>query len=77
MRRWETYVALLAIIIGSLSAVAAKPVYSLAMMLVAIALVATVGLSLIRRARGGTKNVPYDPYERAQRIREERGKRYR
>ena len=77
MRRWETYVALLAIIIGSLSAVATKPAYALAMILIAVALVATIGLSLMRRARKGVKKGSYDPYARAQRIREQRSRRFR
>lgn len=78
MRRWETYVALLAVILGSLSSVAANPRTSVAMIAGAVALIALVGVSLIRRARNKTEKRPaFDAGERAAQIREERHRRSR
>ncbi|MHB8146655.1 MAG: hypothetical protein ACYDGM_05245 [Vulcanimicrobiaceae bacterium] len=75
MRRWETLVALLAVILASLAAMRVPG--QLGFALVAIALIAFVGLS---RIRAGMVQRPrhdrFDATERARRIREERNDRF-
>ena len=76
LRRWETYVALLAVILGTLSPVADNPKTTVMMILAAVALILIVAVSLLRRARGVSKPTSsFDPYERAAQIRAERHKR--
>ena len=75
LRRWETYVALLAVILATLSPMADNPKTTLIMVLGAVALILFVGVALLRRAKVKTKPSAFDPYERAARIREEREKR--
>ncbi len=78
MQRWETYLALTAVVLASLSAVKIgghpRPVLAFA----AIALIAVVAYSRLR-AQFGTgrraKRMP-DAYERALRIQEERERKY-
>lgn len=80
LRRWETYVALLAVILGSLSTIAANPRTSVAMIAGAVGLIALVGVSLLRRARArnkGAKAPAFDAGERAAQIREQRHRRSR
>jgi hypothetical protein len=78
LRRWETYVALLAVILGSLSTMAANPRTSVAMIAGAVGLIALVGVSLLRRARSkGPKTPAFDAGERAAQIREQRHRRSR
>ncbi|GAC1653457.1 MAG: hypothetical protein NVS9B12_03490 [Vulcanimicrobiaceae bacterium] len=75
LRRWETYVALLAVILATLSPMADNPRTTLVMALGAVALILLVGVALIRRAKVKQKPLAFDPYERAARIREERERR--
>lgn len=78
MRRWETYVALLAVILGSLSTIAANPRTTVVMIAAAVALIALVGVSLLRRARvKKPKTATFDAAERAAQIRARRHKRDR
>ena len=77
LRRWETYVALLAVIIGSLSTMADNPKTTLMMIAIAVALVVAVAVSLLRRAKNKPKAQAFDPYARAEKIREERDRRTR
>ena len=77
LRRWETYVALLAVIIGSLSTMAENPKTTFVMIAIAVALVVAVAISLWRRAKNKPEAPPFDPYERAEKIREERERRMR
>ena len=75
-RRWETYVALLAVILGSLSSLAASPRATVTMIAGAVGLLALVVVSLLRRARA--KNAPsvkFDAGERAAQIRAQRNER--
>jgi len=74
MGRVETLLALLAVILAS---VAALPVRGrLLFAIVAIVLIAVVGMMRIRAALANRRLRPsYDPYERAARIREERRSR--
>lgn len=77
MRRWETYLALLAVILASLSAVsiAGRP-----RPLLAFAAIAILGLVAYLRLRAGLagkkKKRTFDKYERALRIQEERERKY-
>ena len=75
LRRWETYVALLAVILATLSPMAENPRTTFAMILGAVALLLLVGVALLRRVRVKKKPASFDPYERAARIRAEREKR--
>lgn len=77
LRRWETYVALLAVIIGSLSTMAEDPKTSVMMVAIAVTLILAVAISLLRRAKQKPKGPAFDPYERAEKIREERERRMR
>ena len=80
MKRWETYLALAAVVLASLSVVhiGGRPRPALAF--AAIALIALVGYSRIRAqlAQAGSKrNTIPDAYERALRIQEERERKHR
>lgn len=77
LRRWETYAALIAVIIGSLSSMADNPNTTLMMIAIAGALVLAVAISLLRRAKSKPKEPAFDPYARAAKIREERERRTR
>lgn len=72
MRRWETYAALVAVIMGSLSSIAADPKVTYLMIGFAIALVAVICVSLLRRARERPRPERPDAAELAQRIRDQR-----
>lgn len=77
-RRWETYAALLAVILGSLSTVATNPRTTIAMIAGAIGLIAIVCVSLIRRSRGkAAPKASFDAGERAAQIRARRHDRLR
>ncbi len=80
MKRWETYLALAAVVLASLSVVniGGRPRPALAF--AAIALIALVGYSRLRAqlTKAGTKrNTIPDAYERALRIQEERERKHR
>lgn len=79
MKRWETYLALAAVVLASLSAVkfGGRPRPALAF--AAIALIALVGYVRIRSHLAGAKrgDAQPDSYERALRIQEERERKYR
>ncbi|MFN2527920.1 MAG: hypothetical protein ABR584_04290 [Candidatus Baltobacteraceae bacterium] len=77
LRRWETYVALLAVIIASLATMADNPKTTVMMIAIAVALILAVGISLLGRAKQKPKGPAFDPYERAEKIREERERRMR
>jgi predicted MFS family arabinose efflux permease len=77
LRRWETYAALIAVTIGSLSSMADNPKTTFMMIAIAGALVVAVAISLLRRAKGAPKPQAFDPYARAEKIREERERRTR
>lgn len=78
MARWETYLALLAVVLASLSVVSIgghpRPVLAFA----AIALLILVGYGRLRRqltsSRGAKRT--FDAYERALRIQEERDRKH-
>lgn len=77
MRRWETYLALIAVICASLSAVSiggrTRPMLAFA----AIALLAAVILTRLRSALAGKRTKrTFDAYERALRIQEARERKY-
>ena len=79
MSRWETYLALLAVVLASLSVVNIgghpRPVLALA----AIALLIFVGYTRLRRqfTAKRTSQRTFDAYERALQIQEERERKYR
>lgn len=79
MTRWETYLALLAVVLASLSVVNIgghpRPVLAFA----AIALLALIGYARVRRqlTSAQKKQPTLDAYERALRIQEERERKYR
>lgn len=75
LRRWETHVALLAVIIGSLATMADNPKTTVMMVAIAAALILAVALSLLQRAKQKPQGPAFDPYERAEKIREERERR--
>lgn len=77
MNRWETYLALLAVVLASLSVVSIgghpRPVLAFA----AIALLLGVAYTRLRRQLTLAKRrKPTDAYERALRIQEERERKY-
>jgi hypothetical protein len=78
MRRWETFLCLLAVILGSLSAIPIggrpRPLFAFA----AIALLFFVGYVRLRtQILAGSKKKPqFDAYERALRIQEDRERKY-
>jgi len=78
MNRFETYLALLAVVLASLSVVSIggkpRPVLALA----AIALLAAIGYLRLRRQLTQTKKSKrsFDAYDRALRIQEERNRKY-
>lgn len=78
MGRWETYLALLAVVLASLSALKIgghpRPVLAFA----AIALLALLGYTRLRAQFTGRKKKQrtFDAYERALRIQEERDRKY-
>jgi ABC-type dipeptide/oligopeptide/nickel transport system permease subunit len=77
MRRWETYLALLAVVLASLSAVKfgghPRPV-------LAFAAIGLLGVVIFARLRSGITSKKqkrtFDAYERALRIQEERDRKY-
>lgn len=76
MRRWETLLSLLAVVLAS---VAAAPIRSrLLFAFAAVALLIVAGVSRMRAAmtRGAQAPSAFDPGERARRLREERDRRY-
>ncbi|HET6894287.1 MAG TPA: hypothetical protein VFH72_02795 [Candidatus Baltobacteraceae bacterium] len=78
MNKWETYVALLAVVLASLSVVniggRPRPVFAFA----AIALLIFIGYARLRRQLQSPqkKQRAFDAYERALRIQEERDRKY-
>lgn len=78
MSKWETYLALLAVVLASLSVVSIgghpRPVLAFA----AIALLIGVGYARVRRQFGSARKSQrtFDAYERALRIQEERERKY-
>ena len=78
MSRWETYLALLAVVLASLSVVSIgghpRPVLAFA----AIALLLAIGYTRLRRqfTLSKRKKTKLDAYERALRIQEERERKY-
>jgi len=78
MNKWETYVALLAVVLASLSVVTIggrpRPVLAFA----AIALLVFIGYARLRRQLASPKKAQrtFDAYERALRIQEERDRKY-
>ncbi len=75
MSKWETWVALLAVILASLAALAIRGRLVFAMG--AIALILLVGLARIRSGLGARRRPSAaDPGERAERIRQARDRRY-
>lgn len=78
MTRWETYLALLAVVSASLSVVTIgghpRPVLAFA----AIALLAFIGYARVRRQMVSAKKTQpkLDAYERALRIQEQRERKY-
>jgi uncharacterized membrane protein YebE (DUF533 family) len=79
MSRWETYGALLAVVLASLSALKVgghpRPVLAFA----AIALLALVAYARLRRQLmgGRKKQRTFDAYERALQIQEQRDRKFR
>jgi hypothetical protein len=74
MRRPQTLVALLAVVLASLSALPMRG--RLVFAGIAILLLLLVTASLLRTALANRRRpVRFDPYERAERIREERNRR--
>jgi hypothetical protein len=74
MRRWETLLALLAVVLASLAALQIRG--RLLFAVAAIVLLAAVGVSRIRAGVARRRPAPeFDTYERAERIREERERR--
>ncbi|MHB8140406.1 MAG: hypothetical protein ACYDHD_04000 [Vulcanimicrobiaceae bacterium] len=72
MRRWETLTALAAVIFASVAALPWRG--RLPSAVIAIVLIAIVGLSRLRSVRRSRKPM-FDAYERARRIHEERDRR--
>lgn len=78
MSKWETYLALLAVVLASLSVVSIggrpRPLLAFA----AIALLAFVGYARLRRQLTASRKArrTFDAYERALRIQEERERKY-
>ena len=76
MRRWESYVALIAVVIGSLSSIASDPKVTYLMVGIAVALLVVICVSLVRRGRERPRVDHPDPAELAQRIRDQRRNRF-
>lgn len=75
MQRWETWTALAAVVLASLSALSFPGHLVLAG--AAILLIVVVGTSRLRAARHQRRRTGPDPYDVARRIREERSRRFR
>lgn len=75
LRRWETYVALIAVILATLAPIAQSPRTTLAMALGAAGLIIVVAVAIMRRARIKRKPEGFDAYARAEQIREARENR--
>ena len=76
MRRWETLTALAAVALASLGSIRFIPGHT-ALTIVAVVLIATVGVSRLMRALAKKNERPassFDPAQRARMIRERRGK---
>lgn len=77
MRRWETYLALLAVVLASLSAVSIGGHPRPLLAFCAIALLAVVIYARLRSSfTSKKKKRTFDAYERALRIQEERERKY-
>ncbi|GAC1359797.1 MAG: hypothetical protein NVSMB31_20130 [Vulcanimicrobiaceae bacterium] len=76
MKRWQIYLALLAVILGSLSTMADKPRTTYIMIGAALALLCVVVVSLLRGVGRATKRTSFDAAAQAERIREQREKRF-
>lgn len=78
MSRWETYLALLAVVLASLSVVSIGGHPRPALALAAIALLFFIGYTRLRRqfTRQKSREPKLDAYERALRIQEERERKY-
>jgi hypothetical protein len=76
--KFETYLALLAVVLASLSVVSIGGKTRPVLALVAIALLALIGYLRLRRqiAQPKTKSPTLSAYERAMRIQEERDRKY-
>ena len=76
MRKWETLTALAAVVLASVGSMPHVP-FRLGLTLVAVALIAIVGISRILAAlkKNSQPSTSFDPGERARMIREARGKR--
>lgn len=76
MRRWETFTALAAVVLASLGSIPHVP-FRFGLTLIAVALIAVVGLSRVITAlkRTPKDSASFDPAARARTIREERSKR--
>lgn len=76
VRSWQTYVALLAVTLGSLSSVSLLPTFTrLIFGVAAVGMILIVFGSLLRSKRAPKAKGGFDPYERIEQIREERQKR--
>ncbi len=75
LRRWETYVALIAVILATLAPIAQNPRTTAAMSLGAAGLIIVVAVTLLRRARVKRKPQGFDAYARAEQIRDARENR--
>lgn len=76
MTRWETYLALAAVVLASLSAVKLGGQQRPLLAFAAIALLAVVGYARLRAARKPRQKRGIDAYERALRIQEARERKY-
>ena len=74
MRRWETYAALLAVVLASLGAIAESNRLKIVFVALAIAILALIGVARLRKRP--TKKIGFDAYDRIERIREERSRRH-
>ncbi|MBV8491678.1 MAG: hypothetical protein JO199_14225 [Candidatus Eremiobacteraeota bacterium] len=78
MRRWETLLALVAVILASLSAlqIPGRIVFALSALL-CLSIVGSARLRAAIRKKEAKPKKGFDAYERAMRIQEERDKRFR
>ncbi|MDP9017848.1 MAG: hypothetical protein M3N19_05985 [Candidatus Eremiobacteraeota bacterium] len=76
LKRWQIYLALLAVILGSLSTMADKPRTTYIMIGAALALLGVVVVSLLRGVGRPPKKASFDAAAQAERIREQRDKRF-
>ncbi|HZT13316.1 MAG TPA: hypothetical protein VFA29_10960 [Candidatus Baltobacteraceae bacterium] len=77
MKRWETYAALLAVVMASLSAVAIGGRTHPLLAFCAIVLLLVVGYSRLRAQMTAPRRRAGSAYDRALRIQEERDRRFR